>query len=280
MRYSESVVVSHERCPKCQDIGRDRHGDNLAVYSDGHHYCFACGYRKASPNSLSNLRKKLDAIHTEASDTIHSIGSTRGLSTTRGQLPEKARSWLHKYGITESEYRRFGLFYESDRELLCFPITESNELVYYNGRYFGPEPKHSKYVAVGHKPTNPAILRTAQDSSVFIAVEDYVSAIKIARQYNAICLFGTKVSHIERLGLALSNEINSSRSDTCISPSRCVSFRLWLDFDKYREAIKQAARARQYIPDSATIVTPKDPKCYSDIEIKEIIESTFSETTE
>ena len=44
MSDTESVVVNRDRCPKCAATGSDRAGDNLAVYSDGHGYCFKCQY--------------------------------------------------------------------------------------------------------------------------------------------------------------------------------------------------------------------------------------------
>ena len=44
MTNEESFVVSKEQCPKCADNGADNSHDNLAVYSDGHAYCFACKY--------------------------------------------------------------------------------------------------------------------------------------------------------------------------------------------------------------------------------------------
>ncbi len=39
---SENVVVGREACPKCRANGKDNSGDNLARYSDGGAYCFAC----------------------------------------------------------------------------------------------------------------------------------------------------------------------------------------------------------------------------------------------
>ena len=39
-----SVCTHHEPCPQCRGQGRDTKGDNLAIYDDGHKYCFACGY--------------------------------------------------------------------------------------------------------------------------------------------------------------------------------------------------------------------------------------------
>jgi twinkle protein len=44
MLEDDGFVTDRERCPKCASLGNDRSGDNLAVYNDGHKYCFACGY--------------------------------------------------------------------------------------------------------------------------------------------------------------------------------------------------------------------------------------------
>lgn len=41
---TESKVVSRKRCPKCAAQGNDTSGNNLAVYDDGHSYCYACEY--------------------------------------------------------------------------------------------------------------------------------------------------------------------------------------------------------------------------------------------
>src|SRR5687768_18461200 len=39
-----SHVVKKERCPECAKLGKDTKGDNLVSYSDGHSYCFGCGF--------------------------------------------------------------------------------------------------------------------------------------------------------------------------------------------------------------------------------------------
>lgn len=39
-----SVLIRKEPCPECRKHGGDRSGNNLARYSDGHAFCFACGY--------------------------------------------------------------------------------------------------------------------------------------------------------------------------------------------------------------------------------------------
>jgi len=41
-----SNVISREQCPACASHGRDNSHDNLAIYDDGHKYCFSCKYYK------------------------------------------------------------------------------------------------------------------------------------------------------------------------------------------------------------------------------------------
>lgn len=45
---TDTYVTGHEQCPRCFKEGRDKSGDNLARYSDGSCYCFACGYTELS----------------------------------------------------------------------------------------------------------------------------------------------------------------------------------------------------------------------------------------
>jgi twinkle protein len=58
---SDSTVVSRERCPKCAALGNDKSGNNLAVYTDGHAYCFAegCGYYRRSDGKVVSDETKV-----------------------------------------------------------------------------------------------------------------------------------------------------------------------------------------------------------------------------
>ena len=50
----DSYCVGKEPCPRCQENGNDSSGDNLARYSDGHGYCFACEhYEKGNRTTQS-----------------------------------------------------------------------------------------------------------------------------------------------------------------------------------------------------------------------------------
>lgn len=51
---TESKVVNRKRCPACAAKGGDTSGNNLAVYDDGHSYCYACKfYVKGTKTSMT-----------------------------------------------------------------------------------------------------------------------------------------------------------------------------------------------------------------------------------
>jgi twinkle protein len=52
---AEAEFVQHVACPVCREKGLDIQGDNLALYDDGHGYCFAC--RTYFPEGLEGDRK-------------------------------------------------------------------------------------------------------------------------------------------------------------------------------------------------------------------------------
>ncbi len=75
---SESVVVGREACPKCRQNGNDNSGDNLARYSDGGAYCFACEYYEKGdgsasaepvPSSFKSYRGQIKALDHRKIDT-------------------------------------------------------------------------------------------------------------------------------------------------------------------------------------------------------------------
>lgn len=47
-----SKVIEREQCPACASRGQDNSQDNLAVYDDGHKYCYACEYRESGKGEV------------------------------------------------------------------------------------------------------------------------------------------------------------------------------------------------------------------------------------
>ena len=62
---SESFVVNRERCPQCAASGSDRSCDNLAVYSDGHGYCFKCNYYRKGTGEQPMAQPELSENKTD-----------------------------------------------------------------------------------------------------------------------------------------------------------------------------------------------------------------------
>ena len=85
----ESTVLHKERCPACAANGGDFDGDNLARYTDGHGFCFACGHYEHRDN------------------TTNRKGERKRMA---GVLPFGEITSLHKRGISEETCRKFGYF--------------------------------------------------------------------------------------------------------------------------------------------------------------------------
>ncbi len=80
----DSTFVTHSPCPECGSR------DNLAVYSDGHGYCFGCGYYKSADNTtvIKKETKKVTDL-----------------------ICEKEFKYLTKRKIDEETCRKFGYSY-------------------------------------------------------------------------------------------------------------------------------------------------------------------------
>lgn len=251
--------MKRSRCPRCAEQGNDLSSNNLATYPDGHSYCYACKYYQ--PGSIVNqlqskLRSSSHGTNSSSSTSLNSLSDSLPSSTYN--LPINAATWLNSYGISKDEIHKAGIWYDTSKDYLVFPIYDGTKLVCYNARYFGSRSSHPKYITWGNKNGFFKLFPQSK-TNIYVLVEDFVSAIKVGRQYNAIPLLGCNIP----LKLILS--LIPSKPLLCI----------WLDPDKVAEGMVQTQRARQYLASCATIVSVKDPKEHTDQEIKTYVESAF-----
>lgn len=232
-----SHFVCHHPCPKCGSR------DNLGEWSDGHKFCFGCGFYIPSERNLSNSRP----ITEEKRDDSDAINHIIGNCTTN--LPEKPLKWLKQYGITDNEIQDFVYGYESERDYLWFKGVQGH----YIGRYFGESPL-PRYSTMGGKPSGPLYIG---HSRYGIFCEDIISAIKIGRQYTGIPVFG---SHIG--------------SETLLEAFRAFpEVGIWLDYNMKAKVARIAQKGHLLTGGRLfRIHTKLDPKCYSDEEIRNIVE--------
>lgn len=101
MHQTESKVVSRKRCPKCAAQGNDTSGNNLAVYDDGHGYCYACSYY-VKGNNTQMVVEETPVYNDEKFRT----GSIQDLSHRR--INEKTcKQYGYQVGINGSEIENF-----------------------------------------------------------------------------------------------------------------------------------------------------------------------------
>jgi len=250
-----SRVLRNERCPRCAKLGKDTRGDNLAVYED-HSYCFSCGYVVRDLVSPASTSLSPTPPPTTVITTSSSALSLENASTT---LSAPALLWLHRYDITRDEIRDNHIVYDHNRDILLYPIYDGDLLVSIHGRYFGTSEHHPRYLRTDFKKSHYKVFENTTKGLIYVLVEDYISAIKVGRSYNCIPLFGS--FYPKQLVLSLVGRANV--------------LRFWLDRDKATEAITYAAKARQFIPNTGTIISEKDPKEYDTQEIKDYVESSL-----
>ena len=58
----DGFVVSRARCPQCAVRGLDTSEDNLAIYNDGHKYCYGCGYYERNGNMTKTIERPIKSF--------------------------------------------------------------------------------------------------------------------------------------------------------------------------------------------------------------------------
>lgn len=235
---SSSHLLYKTRCPACAENGKDRSGDNLGVYSDGHSYCFSCGF-----SSAGSTANKLRTMAHRATKEIPTL--PEDISNTLG---ENAERWLLRYFRTKEDFPKC-LWSEQEQKL--YFMLEGGAFQY---RYFGDNKEHPKWV--GYGITENLIHITGVGSTSLVLVEDLISAVKVGHISPTLCLFGSNISlkRLATLKLLGYNEVI-----------------IWLDWDKKEYAIKASQLAQSIGLQSRVIHTKLDPKDYSTEEIRELL---------
>jgi hypothetical protein len=216
-------------------MGQDRSGNNLAVYSDSHKHCFACGYYVRG-DIVEAYKQKQEVKKDAISYFVRS-----------NHFNPKGLIYLKKYGLTDKEIH--------DNYFWC----ENGFLVFDGGKYQNARNFTGlgvKYISRGLIRGNEKIfLQNTQKDDVVVA-EDAISAIKISRTCNSVPIHNSIIPL--ELILRLSKQFKN--------------LFIWLDRDKAKESFKEAKKAELYFDKVRIIWSEKDPKEYSDIEIKNYLE--------
>ena len=229
---SESLFVKHLPCPSCGSK------DNRGVWSDGHEYCFGC-----HDGTSSTIRTRLlGSLLTHTDNSHRQLLLPYDTGTT---LVARASKYINGF-LTPEEIHHPRIPWPTATQLLIFPFFKESELVGWIGRNFGET--GAKYQIHGMKKEFSTVYG---EGDVVVFTEDLISAVVVSRVTAARPLFGTSLPP---------NYVQGSKS-----------YRLWLDKDKRIEAMKQCNHYKQYGIDIRPIFTEKDPKEYTNEQIKEFL---------
>ena len=240
-------MVTMTQCPECAKRGKDNHHDNLAVYPNNAVYCFSCGYYQ---------NKSIRYKPTLPVNTLYKEIALPWDITY--DLPEKVLQYLNSFFLTRQEIKENKILWSDSKQRVCFPIFNGDKLLAWQGRYLGEDKTKPKWFSQGNLKEILHIIKPERNANL-VLTEDIVSAIRVGSQENfcASPLFGSNISvqQFQRYNLNL-------------YPNKIF---LWLDKDKELESHKFALKARQIGIPCVTIVTDRDPKTYTHIEIKRIL---------
>lgn len=270
------TYTHHEPCSRCGSR------NNLARYSDGGAFCFGCGYVEQA--GISPFVKEREYVGNTVEGHVV-VPDDVGFDFTAEVV-----NWLGKYDISVEEAIKANIKWSPSWEQLTFIFTdENNNVLFTQARNFNPErARKRKYYNQGspkdvlpifHGPgeRNPAWCEIHQHSKwcehnggvmglsgwerqskrQLVITEDALSSLKISRQVSSMPALGThlparKLSALRTLGYQ--------------------TLLVWLDSDKWKEAVEIATMAKWLGLSARTIYTELDPKEYSDGQIRRHIE--------
>jgi len=251
---SSSWVTSKEQCPRCKQLGKDRSEDNLAVYSDGHKFCFSCGYG-VYLNGIDHLKSKLNPEASQLKEELIYLPVDCDVN-----YPKRVLSWLNLYKIGENDLYKHNVMWSESMQRLIFPVYNTKKdraLTAWQGRAFHLSPaqlaRAPKWFGRGNLKQTLNIIGSG---STLVIVEDILSAIKITKAGSkALPIYGSFI------GRDRFKEILRYLDGT-------KKVYVWLDKDKWKESVREARMARLCGLDCGVINTDLDPKLVSLTEIR------------
>lgn len=222
-------------------------------------YCHRCHMSGFKPLIGLSPDRMVNHIKSRKENTIEEYSNIYLPKDFTNNIPDKGLVWLYKYDITNVEIVKYNIGYSAYYDRVILPVYDSKRnLVFYQGRYLGePSSEHPKYVNVKAKRDN-IYFNCAGTNNKVVLVEDILSAIKVNRVgYETIALLYATVP------LTLAEYLHNKY------------VYIWLDADKYKESIKYMFALGNLGIKVKRVITRKDPKSYSSLEIKTILSGEY-----
>lgn len=235
--HVKSRFIRHGACSKCGS------SDARAHYSDGSEFCFSCqdvSYPTDAPWAIKpvpevpwELKEPHDASYNYA---------------------KVALDWCAQYEITGKELQRHNIKWSPSREQLLQIYSnyfDAKQIGCIQARNFKKDAS-TRYYNAGDVNKVVPIYYSASRFDYLVLVEDAMSAIKVSRQFDAMPLLGSTLTYEKIMILK-----HSGRSKLFI----------WLDHDKYNNALTLSERFQNIGVPTEAICTDLDPKMYDNFQI-------------
>ncbi len=242
-------------CPQC---GGGHKSKPYCIYQNGA-FCFSCNYTKSSDRSFSITRN----IQTQMPDFPDAV---RNYSA----FPITVKRWLLERGVGEELCRKHSVMCCGDNSVIYINLDDEGKLISYQRRWIAS--KERRIITKGVKtPT----LFNESGSGFLVVVEDYLSAIRVAEQYDALCLWGTTlnynyIKHIcrqyDKIFVCLDNDYEKDVNSGQEAAKTLVQ--------KIQKEMRNSFYYRGFTlfsKECVNIVAEKDMKYYTDSEIRNII---------
>lgn len=258
----DSHVIKHEQCPQCRELGKDKSNDNLAIYSDGHSWCFSCGYLLTA-SGHARIKNKIASERqgetTKEAEMLPTLFLPEDITT---DYPQRALDWINQYDLSKNTLLSVNAVWSDSLQRLIFPIYDGNRsLIGWQGRDFILERTDKRRAKWFGRGPLESIFNILGQGNRLALTEDVVSAIKLSLAgIMAIPLYGCVV------GRKRFKRLYSLYGDT-------VEVLVWLDPDKQQESIKEARLGRLCGLNCRAILSDQDPKEHSYEEITKYLQT-------
>lgn len=230
-------------------------------------HCFRCGPVGFEPHGVLTIAQVLE--RRKATEELATSGVVMPRDFTL-DIPPPARLWLQKAGVTAATAEFYGIGYSAYTNRVIVPVWEDMQLVAVLARRIdkiGP-----KYVAK-MRSSNEYFTSATQptECTTVVVTEDVLSSIRCGATFRSYALLGTGASTATIAGLSRRVEASGS-----VSPAIAV----WLDPDKAGQgASKKYVRALRLAGwDAYAVRSDRDPKYYSNADIKEFVQGARHHT--
>ena len=237
----------------CKTLGKDNSEDNLAVYSDGHKFCYSCKYTEF-PNKITTFKAKLGEDNS-IDYNLPYLPVDCGID-----YPARAMKWVEQYELTREDLYKHNVLWSETLQRLIFPVFADGHLLAWQGRsFFLDEESQKKYPKWYGRGNLKETFNIINQTNRIVLTEDIISAIKVSKcGVGAMPLYGCQVGRERFKGLF--NRINYG--DEVL---------VWLDPDKRKEGLLEAHHGRICGINCRSIISDKDPKELSYENIKSIL---------